>query len=186
MNQRNHYTSQIDSADQILSEEIFTRRLKELFDYEAKTGVFTRKVTVSANAKKGRVAGCPAKNGYLRIRIDGKYYYNHRLAWVYEKGEMPSGDIDHINGARSDNRILNLRPASRSENLQNRAAKGVAKSGLIGAYLDKNTGRWYSKGQCLKTGRQVGLGHYDTKHEAHEAYKKWKRDNHAFQPELRE
>jgi hypothetical protein len=180
MSRPGQLTRKIERIEQIRG------RLFELFEYNPETGDFTRKVTVAHNAMKGFIAGCPAKNGYLRIRISGKYYYNHRLAWLYQFGEWPAGDVDHINGIRDDNCLSNLRCVSRSENLQNRSAKGAAKSGLMGAYFDKNTGRWYSKAQCIETGRQIGLGHYDTKEDAHEAYRAWKRENHTFQPELRQ
>ena len=93
--------------------QLSRKRLRELFDYNSDSGLFVRKITVSANATKGRIAGCPAKNGYLRIRIDGRYYYSHRLAWLYQFGEWPSEDLDHINGVRDDNLIANLRCASR-------------------------------------------------------------------------
>jgi hypothetical protein len=43
----------------------------------------------------------------------------HRLVWFVTYGKFPNGDIDHLNGDRSDNRIENLRDVTRRANLQN-------------------------------------------------------------------
>ena len=72
-------------------------RLKELFNYDSATGVFTRIKTTSSRAMKGFIAGSVSSHGYLRIRIDGRVYFAHRLAWLYEFGEFPLGIMDHIN-----------------------------------------------------------------------------------------
>ena len=49
-------------------------RLKELFNYDSATGVFTRIKTTSSRAMKGFIAGSVSSHGYLRIRIDGRVY----------------------------------------------------------------------------------------------------------------
>ncbi len=161
-------------------------RMRELFDYDPATGIFTRTVTVSSNAMVGQKVGCPSRGGYLRVRIDGKHHYCHRLAWLYCYGHFPEEDIDHINGNRSDNRIANLRLATRAENQQNISRIGHGKSGLVGAYWDRSRRRWYSKVRDPETGKQYRLGYYDAREDAHEAYKAWKRKNHQFAPELRD
>ena len=46
----------------------------------------------------------------------GKLIYAHRAAWAIHFGEWPKGEIDHINGDASDNRIINLRVVNRTEN----------------------------------------------------------------------
>lgn len=80
--------------------------------YDRETGKFK-------NKKTGNSLGYHNYDGYVVIRI-GKYEYKaHRLAWLYVKGKLPSLDIDHINGIRSDNRFSNLREATRQENIRN-------------------------------------------------------------------
>jgi hypothetical protein len=39
----------------------------------------------------------PQKNGYVRIRYDGKRYYAHRLAYIQKIGPIKQGmEIDHL------------------------------------------------------------------------------------------
>jgi hypothetical protein len=67
------------------------------------------------------IAGYKRKDGYYHIRINNKRIMMHRV--IYEKYHnielKPSQEIDHINGVKDDNRICNLRIATRSQNMQN-------------------------------------------------------------------
>ena len=87
-------------------------RLKKLLSYNTDTGEFRWRVTRRGAARAGSVAGCVRHDGYVRIAIDGKRYLAHRLAWLYVHGELVP-ELDHANGVRSDNRLDNLRPATR-------------------------------------------------------------------------
>jgi hypothetical protein len=69
----------------------------------------------------GEVAGFMDGGGYRQIRIDGKHYRAARLAWLYVYGEWPQNEIDHINRVRTDNRLVNLRDVTSSENQNNRS-----------------------------------------------------------------
>ncbi|MCK9994454.1 MAG: hypothetical protein Dbin4_02974, partial [Alphaproteobacteria bacterium] len=99
--------------------ELTQSRLKELLHYDPDTGVFTRRVQTSSNARVGDVAGCLHPEGYRHIQIDGKRYAAHRLAWLYMTGEWPTNQLDHLNGVRDDNRWGNLREATHGQNQQN-------------------------------------------------------------------
>ena len=96
---------------------ITQKRLRELFNYDAKTGSLTHKRNVS-QVKIGDEVGCIHSSGYRICSVDDKKYRVHRLIWVLVNGYAPDF-IDHINGVRSDNRIENLRNVTVKENMRN-------------------------------------------------------------------
>lgn len=95
---------------------ITQERLKELYNYDTKTGIFTRRIdTHKGRHKAGTVVGTPHNAGYLVLRIDGKLYLLHRLAFLYVHGYMPI-ELDHKDRCRTNNSIDNLREVDRSKN----------------------------------------------------------------------
>lgn len=114
---------------------INSNELRALLTYDKDTGVFRRN-TSSGGQEIGSIAGTISKYGYIRIRIKNKAYFAHRLAWLYEYGVWPENEIDHINGEKSDNRLINLREASRSGNNHNKNIKNSA-SGVKGVSWSK-------------------------------------------------
>lgn len=93
-------------------------RLKEVLDYLPDTGDFVWKVR-STKADIGDIAGSVGPLGYRIMSVDGYRCLAHRLAWFYVHGEWPKKHVDHINGIKDDNRIVNLRDVSVSENAHN-------------------------------------------------------------------
>lgn len=154
--------------------DLTAQRLRELLDYDPETGRFTWRVKSGHRRAAGMLAGGkPAKNGYLRVGADGGVYFAHRLAWLYVHGEWPRGDIDHMNGNRTDNRIANLRDVSRSINLQNRRSSHM-EGRLLGTCL--TSGKWIAQ---IKINRKVYyIGAFATEAAAHEAYVAAKRKLH--------
>lgn len=147
-----------------------------LLDYDQLTGALTwRSTSKNGNVRQGDLAGHICKRGYRIIRMFGRNYKAHRVAWLLVQGEWPSADIDHINGIRHDNRIQNLRDVARVINQQNyRVATPRSKSGLLGTSYLK--GKW--KAQIGVFGVQRYLGTFDTPQEAHAAYVAAKRALH--------
>jgi hypothetical protein len=156
-------------------------RLLQLIFYDEKTGNVFRKITV-ANVKIGQIKPKPSKNGYLRMHIDGRLYYLHRLAWFYVNKNWPLA-IDHIDGNRQNNKLENLRSVSQAENMQNISKKSYAISGLKGSYYHEKTKKWQAK--IGINGKSKSLGYYDTAEKAHEAYLNGKKKYHTINPELR-
>ena len=121
--------------------ELTQARLKELFYYDRHTGLFIRKVT-KGGQKKGTFSGSDQGEGYLRIRVDGKRYLSHHLAWLYIYGELPICEMDHINRDRSDNRIRNLRLEDREINTRNVGVRKDNKTGMDGVSWCKTHQKW--------------------------------------------
>lgn len=157
--------------------------LRPLLRYDPITGKlfwFSRPVSMfggrtprrAASAWNSRYAGKEAlaavdKNGYRVGAVLGRTVKAHRVAWVlHTEAAIPKGfDLDHANGVRTDNRALNLRLATRSQNSANSPArkighfKGTAKHSL-------NT--WAAS--IRAHGKRIYLGSFPSEKEAHEAY----------------
>lgn len=124
---------------------ITEKRLHELLDYEADTGVFTRRIA-RRNAKAGSVAGSVNGSGYRHIMLDGRKYKAHRLVplWLLGVRVPPGLQIDHINGIRDDNRAVNLRLATNQQNQFNCRRQGNNTSGVKGVAWHKQHNKWQS------------------------------------------
>lgn len=154
-------------------------RLKELFSYDSQTGIFKRLVNVGP-AKAGVYKSRPNSTGYFRVCIDGRSYLLHRLAWLYTHGEWPVMLLDHIDGDTKNNKLANLRSCTHLENSQNTSKKARCRSGFRGVYGPTSAGRWTASiGINYK---QIRLGTFDTKEQAHAAYLEAKKTLHSFQP----
>ena len=155
-------------------------RLKKVLSYDHTTGVFHWRVSTSNRVKAGRMAGRDNGVGYLRLMLDRRLYYTHRLAWMYVHGTMPEVEIDHINGNRSDNRISNLRLAQHRENGQNQVLRKTNTSGKHGVSWSKPHNKWAA--YIMKDGRKRHLGLFDSLEDAGDAYLAGKARLHQFQP----
>jgi HNH endonuclease len=154
--------------------DLTAQRLRELLSYDPCTGIFTRLVSSHARWKHGQIVGCVNKTiGYQIVGVDRTSHYGHRLAWLYMTGSHPSGEIDHINGDRTDNRFANLRDTSRATNAQNlRRANSKSTSGFLGVsrhaakYKGKNYPiKWTATIKINKVRRYLGI--FDTPEDAH-------------------
>lgn len=154
--------------------------VRELFDYDPETGALTHAHSKKNNAvKAGADAGAVDSDGYWRTSIDGVSFRVHRLVWLHFHGSEPSGQIDHINGVRTDNRICNLRdvlPAVNSQNIRH-APAGKRSGLLLGVAATKRSARPY-RSQIRINGRLTFLGEFITQEEAHCAYMEAKRRAH--------
>ncbi len=131
-----------------------------LFDYDASTG----ELRWRAGRRAGRVAGSKNKLGYVAL----KGSYGHRIIWLMVYGEWPS-EIDHANGQPDDNRLTNLRLATRSQNNTNRPMP-PSKSGFRGVYKDSRNpdNPWVAK--VVKNRKQYHVGTFPTPELAYAAY----------------
>ena len=126
-------------------------------------GYFTWKKSPARNVKKGQRAGWVTKEGYEKIRWNGKQIQTHRLVWLYHFGYLPK-QIDHIDGDGLNNRISNLREATSSQNSKNRGLrsdnesgyKGVTRypSGKYGAFVNK---KYYGSYATAEEANEVAI-----------------------------
>lgn len=144
--------------------------VKQYFDYEPETGIFTWKNPTCIAEIKGRAAGTPDKGGYLRMRCMGVRFFAHRAAWAWVHGDWPPENmqVDHINGNPADNRICNLRLADNAQQQMNLRRRKVGVSGLRGVVRDNKTGYW--RAQLMHNKRSIYLGTFKDKAEARAAY----------------
>lgn len=142
-------------------------RLREVLSYDPETGYFTWVKRLSNNVPGSR-AGSDDRRGYLTVRIDKVVYRLHRLAWFYVHGEWPPHDIDHINGMPSDNRLTNLRPATKSQNMWNAKRRADNTSGYKGVCWSTAKKKWEAK--ISLNGKMKFLGRFDKAEDAHGAY----------------
>lgn len=141
--------------------ELTQERLKELLHYDPETGVFTRLVSVGKTAPAGAALSTPDSQGYIQVRLLGRNYRLHRLAWFYMTGVWPKV-VDHINRLRADNRWANLREVDRRVNNLNCAR-------VVGAKGCYKVGDRY-QARIRHNHQQIYLGTFGTEAEASAAY----------------
>lgn len=107
-------------------------------------------------------------HGYRQGRIKGRNIQAHRIAWALAYGRWPDVEIDHINRNKADNRLINLREATPSENGRNKPAQSNNVSGYKGVSWRSSKRRW--RAQIALNGRNLHLGYFNTAEEAHSAY----------------
>ena len=135
--------------------------LKTLIYYDSESGdAFWRVSRGSVSA--GTQITCES-NGYIVVRINKHLYKLHRILFKLYHGYDPENDIDHVNGIKSDNRISNLREASRSCNNFN-ANFNPGNTGVRGVKLTKNGNKYEARIKI--SGRTKHIGTFDTITEA--------------------
>jgi len=140
--------------------------IKKVLDYNPDTGVFTWKVDIAKNVKKDSVAGCKDKDGYIVISINRKQYRAHRIAYMFVHGKLEN-QIDHVNRVKSDNRIINLRECTHTQNHHNVTVRSDNKLGIKGVCFKRD----HYQARITVGGIDIYLGTYDTAAEASEVYR---------------
>lgn len=147
--------------------------VRQILDYDPETGILTWKwrsdLRACDNARlAGKNAGCLNENGYFHIIINKKSYKYHRIIWLHYYGEWPYCEIDHIDGDTINNKIINIRSATRTQNRQNKGIQKNNTSGFKGVSFKKAHNKWSSR--ISVNGRRVHLGYFDRSCDAYNAY----------------
>jgi hypothetical protein len=143
--------------------------LLRVLHYDPETGVFTWKERISIRIMVGWRAGMVNTIGYRVTQISGEMFLMHRLAWFYVHGRWPVADIDHINGDRDDNRLCNLREATRQQNIQNSKRRRDNRTGIKGVSWVESRGHWLASVKC-PDGSHIKKT-FDCKHKAAAFYR---------------
>lgn len=100
------------------------------------------------------------QHGALVGSLFSRLMLAHRVAFAVHHGRWPEAEVDHINGDRRDNRISNLREASRSDQVRNMPLSRVNKSGRVGVFWITRLSRWGASIQVR--GVSHWLGYHDS------------------------
>lgn len=145
--------------------DISIEYLKDLLLYNPETGTFVWKERPLKYFKDSRMfkswntryAHKPAgsinkSSGYIEIRINGKAYLAHRLAYAIYHGKHPTKVIDHIDGNKLNNIITNLRDVTISQNSRNSSKRTNNTSGKTGVSYCKRSNKWFAYAGSKNTG----------------------------------
>lgn len=157
-----------------------TDRLNQLFRYNEKTGEIWHRARrpeefTSERAWRlwsvryvNRIATSNHKAGYLTVRVGPRNHLAHRVAYKIWFGVEPPSVLDHINGDKADNRIANIRPASKVTNGFNRGPDRDSRTGYKNVTYVRRANRYTS---CFTAhGVRYYVGCFRTAEEAYEAY----------------
>lgn len=132
----------------------------------------TRKIYLTKLA--GKPAGNCDKCGYVKVRLNKKLMYAHRIIWVMVHGDLPDNKmIDHIDGDGFNNLPENLRLADRTTNGRNSSMKINNTSGFTGVYWHSQNKRWCACGAIEGKTRHIGC--FLTKQDAYNARLRWQK-----------
>jgi len=141
------------------------RVLRRLIDFDPETGEMVWKIRPvwmfkphghtgsrkhSAKFWNSRYAGTPALNAPMKVGYNEGTIFAirvtaHRAMWALVHGKWPEGQIDHINGVQTDNRIENLRDIPQAENARNSKRHVTNTSGVSGVCWDRKRQCWYAR-----------------------------------------
>jgi hypothetical protein len=151
--------------------------LKQRFYYDPDTGIFTRKPRNEQNVPwwwnarwANKPAGCVTTDGAVHIKIDGKLYFAHQLAWFYMTGSWVIL-IDHRDGNPANNCWKNPRKANFYQNSQNAKMSIKNNSGYKGvSEQSPGNNRW--RATINVNGTRIHLGYFNKKEDASKAYQR--------------
>lgn len=154
----------------MVSEVLTQKELKKSLLYEKDTGKFIWRVKKARGVKVGDIAGCTDHHGYVKIKVDGRLYAAHRLSFLYVTGKFPVENVDHINRVTDDNRWINLRECTQSQNGANRKPHKNNTTGYKGVSFNKSVKKFVA--YITFKNKRKHIGFFECKHEAAEAYNK--------------
>ena len=156
MTSKHHSKEHRQKKEALVTQEVLRHHLF----WDDASNVFRWLRPMSNRVSIGSVAGGIHKpTGYRVIGINNVTYREHRLIWLWYYNEWPVDEIDHINGNKLDNRIDNLRAATRQKNAKNQKLRSDNKSGVPGVFFNKQRQKWHA--YIKADGKRKHLGYFD-------------------------
>lgn len=145
-------------------------RLKEVLDYNPENGHFRwRKGSFYNQGNERRAGSIDISNSHRSIFIEGNKYLEQTLVWLYVYGYFPEDNIYHIDGDKQNNRLINLKPANKSQTCQSKNKQSNNTSGFKGVSFCKSKERWRATIRVNK--KLIHLGYFTCLEKAAQAYK---------------
>lgn len=133
---------------------VFRDAVRATFEYD--DGVLRWRLSPSRSVRAGAVAGAENGRGYIQVQWRGRLFVLHKLIYAYHHGWVPEV-VDHVDGDTQNNRIENLRAATKAENQYNAKRRTDNSSG------HKNVRKHGDKWQVVvrQNGRRHHVGTFD-------------------------
>ncbi|WP_226035734.1 HNH endonuclease [Aquibacillus saliphilus] len=113
-------------------------------------------------------------NGYVYINVKGKRVGLHRVIMNAKDEEI----VDHINWNPLDNRRVNLRLGTQSQNMLNRKSRQTNNSSGYRGVHKANGGKWATR--VTIDGKTVRLGTFDNPNDANNVVANYRKENIPF------
>lgn len=109
------------------------------------------------------------------VMINFKNYGASRIIFLWHHGYLPI-NVDHKDRDTTNDRIENLRPATRGENQRNRTSSKNSRSKYLGVVCDRN--KYWLCRICIN-GKTKHIGCFKTEEEAALAYNEMAKIHHG-------
>ena len=139
------------------------QQVQEAFTY--KDGGLYWKIRPTNAVSIGERAGTLNKNGYRSIQVYGCRTKEHRIIFLYHHGYLPD-EVDHKDRVKTNNRIENLREATRSQNAVN--GPGIVTATSKNKRVSKKRKKW--RATVTIDNKSHHIGTFDNEEQAAKAY----------------
>ena len=154
-----------------LNQEVSRDYLLEILDYCPNSGILRWKSKLSRTGDAS-TAGWKHNKGYIAIGINCKNYLAHRVIWCIVYGYWPKHLIDHADGNKSNNSLINLRKASSNQNAQNAKLRKDSTSNVKGVSWLCGRNKWVARVQS--NGMRKTIGYFSNLEDAETAVKAYR------------
>ena len=138
----------------MIGQNVFGDAVRATFEYV--DGALRWRISPSRSVRAGSIAGAANGRGYTQVQWRGRLFVLHKLIYAYHHGWTPEV-VDHIDGDTQNNRIENLRAATKAENQHN--AKRRSDNGSGHKNVRKHGDKWQVVIQ--RNGQRHHIGTFD-------------------------